>query len=168
MPSAPIHFNPLPRERENETSIASTISSENFNPLPRERENESVRYNASRSCKISIHSLVRGRTAFKFCKQSAISSISIHSLVRGRTQNSAGEQRMLYISIHSLVRGRTIKHSETPSLSRISIHSLVRGRTLDFSEKSWRRSISIHSLVRGRTFHSFNYTPFSAFQSTPS
>ena len=54
-----------------------------FNPLPRKRENDNY-HNLPQTEKISIHSLVRGRTATPSAIE-AIQSISIHSLARGRT-----------------------------------------------------------------------------------
>ena len=77
-------FNPLPRKRENPTCGGTSRKSYHFNPLPRKRENFACSDKCCRKIKISIHSLVRGRTE-KLRKGSIMESISIHSLVRGRT-----------------------------------------------------------------------------------
>ena len=76
-----------------------------FNPLPRKREND-CRTHRIYHLRISIHSLVRGRTLLG---ENTLSSfkISIHSLVRGRTQFKRNRISNQSISIHSLVRGRT-------------------------------------------------------------
>ena len=125
-----IHFNPLPRERENPLGLRvdkpiwwfqSTPSWEGelffkrllsngryFNPLPRERENSTIRK-------------LRGCTAGYF-----------NPLPRERenqTRIHISDSNM-FISIHSLVRGRTLSHLHGKfDRYQISIHSLVRGRT---------------------------------------
>ena len=80
-----------------------------FNPLPRKRENLTVPIIPFSKIDISIHSLVRGRTAGVVYELKEQVAISIHSLVRGRTFKNAGYGWLVIISIHSLVRGRTIK-----------------------------------------------------------
>ena len=86
------NFNPLPRKRENLQTVITFAPTEYFNPLPRKRENAQPHPGAVLALKISIHSLVRGRTFF--CVFFVF---------------------LIYISIHSLVRGRTIRPPKLPS-----------------------------------------------------
>ena len=56
-------FNPLPRKRENDVQDISSLMLSHFNPLPRKRENDNLLVTVV-VLRISIHSLVRGRTLF--------------------------------------------------------------------------------------------------------
>ena len=56
-----MYFNPLPRKRENVAEIDVSAAEIDFNPLPRKRENSLLQAKKTQK-KISIHSLVRGRT----------------------------------------------------------------------------------------------------------
>ena len=99
-------FNPLPHTRENSRfPIVAAMSRKYFNPLPHTRENQAS-YRLGYRLRISIHSLIRGRTHGHW-KESANLDISIHSLIRGRTVINIPTLKRIEISIHSLIRGRT-------------------------------------------------------------
>ena len=89
-----VDFNPLPHTRENNMPDVRTGSSYYFNPLPHTRENSGA-----------IQSLKTDK-------------ISIHSLIRGRTKLTEKEWKRLLISIHSLIRGRTLQPQRNPQTAR--------------------------------------------------
>ena len=145
-----LNFNPLPHTRENflflrndnfilrfqstpsyEGELFAIVrisnTTKNFNPLPHTRENKSPP-RCFGWLRISIHSLIRGRTLFhRITKQ----------LDRFQsTPSYEGEHKYHtlllihhYISIHSLIRGRTPYVVQFLHTLQISIHSLIRGRT---------------------------------------
>ena len=135
-----VDFNPLPRKRENQTDNHQHQSVYNFNPLPRKRENEEqphyrlfwFYFNPLPRKRENSHSPLISRLAPK---------ISIHSLVRGRTAIIMGRLTADPISIHSLVRGRTTLAVTLSSKDRISIHSLVRGRTEQYVRATYNGNI---------------------------
>ena len=95
-------------------------------------------------------------------------AISIHSLVRGRTARVAFLTIDSSISIHSLVRGRTVNALEFVDSIAISIHSLVRGRTrLIIRPKSTTAFQSTPSQEGEHIVHIF-FNVITKFQSTPS
>ena len=70
--AAEVNFNPLPRKRENKGRKMAQTGRADFNPLPRKRENYVAPKVAEQQATISIHSLVRGRTAERCTKRSRL------------------------------------------------------------------------------------------------
>ena len=123
--------------------------------------------------RISIHSLIRGRTTIQPIGEPLNACISIHSLIRGRTQPRKSVSLLYRISIHSLIRGRTLtnaadcnshgKFQSTPSYEGEPVSEPISSLTSYFNPLPHTREnyiewgstyltlISIHSLIRGRT-----------------
>ena len=122
----------------------------------------------SDAAKISIHSLIRGRTAM--CGYwVGVGNISIHSLIRGRTNLYRQAYRACrYFNPLPHTRENVVELCSIGGII-ISIHSLIRGRTGGKDCSSFHCYISIHSLIRGRTgFLCKKCQLLVEFQSTPS
>ena len=140
------HFNPLPRERENEFTGNSERVVPYFNPLPRERENLTAFYAFLQSLQISIHSLVRGRT--HGCRRLPQPLRYFNPLPREREN-----------CFRSLLHGQCSYFNPLPRERENDVKRVI------FSDEY----ISIHSLVRGRTrTRCRNTQQERIFQSTPS
>ena len=140
------HFNPLPRERENEFTGNSERVVPYFNPLPRERENLTAFYAFLQSLQISIHSLVRGIT--HRCRRLPQPLRYFNPLPREREN-----------CFRSLLHGQCSYFNPLPR---------ERENSDKVQEYAARAYISIHSLVRGRTLCPYPLWRGKAFQSTPS
>ena len=189
------NFNPLPHTRENNVPDECRGDIVNFNPLPHTRENSKKHivfrcdglfqstpsYEGEHSpvcdkpprIKISIHSLIRGRTPVIVSKK-LVCAISIHSLIRGRTafllnfirrmtlfqSTPSYEGEPLYLRFHNI----SIRFQSTPSYEGELQSNAKHGVTKLFQSTPsyegelhywalcrYSKNISIHSLIRGRT-----------------
>ena len=109
MPFIPqlLHFNPLPRKRENSAFNCPIHKPKNFNPLPRKRENLGVQLPNPQTQKFQSTPSQEGER-YSTAKLIIHIAISIHSLARGRTNLTIRVYKGKKISIHSLARGRTL------------------------------------------------------------
>ena len=141
-------FNPLPHTRENYSITFIHLRTIYFNPLPHTRENF-IKQPKQLKPTISIHSLIRGRTAGQAYGGNS-SIISIHSLIRGRTQSSFGYAGSLAFQSTPSYEGELYCRSDRLLFRYFNPLPHTRENT-SVNWHSLPDSISIHSLIRGRT-----------------
>ena len=158
-------FNPLPHTRENYSITFIHLRTIYFNPLPHTRENF-IKQPKQLKPTISIHSLIRGRTAGQAYGGNS-SIISIHSLIRGRTQSSFGYAGSLAFQSTPSYEGELYCRSDRLLFRYFNPLPHTRENT-SVNWHSLPDSISIHSLIRGRTLSSIiNHLFISYFNPLP-